>query len=202
MINFIKGKIEEFGDNYIIIECNGMGYYVNASLYTVSKFNSKDSANVKILTYMSVREDAMSLYGFYDSQEKDLFLKLIEVSGIGPKVALSILSCAKPEILVGYIKMGNLSELTKIKGIGKKTAERLVVELKDKVGNFKSDSSTVSSSEFVESLLSQSLLDENEAVLALISLGYNKAEAVKCVSKLDYTNLTTEEIILQVLKNK
>ena len=132
MFNYIKGEIIEKFENQVIIENNGIGYEFNVSM------NTRDMCGiigdiVKMHTFLSVKEDGISLFGFYSLEEKNLFLNLITVSGVGPKSALQILSGGQLSELNIAISTGDVGYLAKIKGIGKKTAERIVVELKDKV---------------------------------------------------------------------
>ena len=134
MIGYIKGKATVVSKEFCFIEAGGIGYRVFISEMSRQKIHL--GAPVRLLTYMAVREDAILLYGFLTQEEYDLFLILISVSKIGPKVAMGILSVMEPVDFVLSIRNRNLSVLTKLPGVGKKTAERLLVELKDKVGDF------------------------------------------------------------------
>lgn len=193
MYNYIKGNITEVSENFIVVECGGIGYEIFASLYSIDEFN-KIKSDVKVYTYLNVKEDEMSLYGFFSKSEKAMFLRLISISGIGPKLALSVLSGVSVSALANSIACGDLASLNKIKGIGKKTAERIVLELKDKI-----------SAEFDVKLLEGgtafaiSSADE-DAVIALMSLGYTKQEATIGVAKVQKEGMSTEQIIMQALK--
>ena len=132
MINFIQGKVVQKEENLLVVENNGIGYEILVSSHTSNSISFLNE-EVKVLTYMQVREDGISLFGFVSKEEKDMFLKLIEVSGIGPKMAIGILSGISLGDLSVAIFRQDVKMLCTIKGLGKKTAERLLVELKDRV---------------------------------------------------------------------
>ena len=131
MIEYLNGRLIEKNPAYAVIECNGVGYYINISLQTFEKMGSSESC--KLFIHMVVREDAHSLFGFVDPQERQLFRNLISVSGIGPNTARIILSSYKSEDIFAAIANENVDLLKSIKGIGVKTAQRIVIDLKDKV---------------------------------------------------------------------
>ena len=169
MIGSIKGKITFKSEKFLIVETVGVGYKINVSLDTLSRI-SKTNEEVFLWTHLQVREDAMDLYGFLERKELEFFEMLISVSGIGPKGALVILGVATIETLQKAIGTGDISYLTKISGIGKKTAEKIVIELRDKMKEQKFDGS---------------LEREMDALEALKSLGYSQnqaREALKNVS--------------------
>lgn len=188
MFDYIKGQFISSSINSMVIEVGGIGYLLNASNQTIINCENKDS--VKVFTYMYVREDEMSLYGFYSINEREMFLDLISVGGIGPKLAIQILSSIRLEDLALSIATGDASYFIKIKGVGKKTAERIILELKGKVNTIDfAGGSTVSGS-------SQS---NGDAIEALMTLGFSKADAVRAISKTD-ADLTLEEKITAALR--
>lgn len=179
MIAYIEGKIAEKAPTHCIIACGGLGYLVKTSLFTYNQI--RELEQVKLLTFFQVREDAQVLYGFYSLKEKKLFEHLISVSGIGGNTALTILSGTSPQEIIDAIKLKNTNLLKGIKGIGAKTAERIIVELKDKV---LADFADEQGGETL-SLSAQDSADEgekakkSEAVAALVMLGLprNQVEA-------------------------
>lgn len=192
MISFLMGIIEEKNENSVIINVNGVGFNINISSNTFSSLPLVGEST-KIFTYMSVREDDISLYGFSSIEERDLFNKLITVTGIGPKMALAILSgLSLSDLIIAIIKEDS-KLLSKIKGLGKKTAERLCLELKDKL-------SPISSQE-----TSNFEIDYNEdavqmATDTLISLGISKNEAYMLARANATKDSTAEEIISKSLR--
>lgn len=193
MISYLKGGIAEKLDNKLIIECGNIGYEVYVSNNTYVSIGS-EGEYCKIYTFMQVKEDGISLFGFSTTEERDMFNLLISVSGIGPKVALSILSGMKLSELMGAIASGDSVLLTRIKGLGKKTAERVVLELQDKV-------SPVGISVDINPTLITNNQSIDEACTVLISLGLNKNEAYKLARQYSFNNNTAEGIVQQVLKN-
>ena len=191
MIEYLRGELVELTPTVAVIDCNGVGYATSISLNTYSAIQGKK--NCKLYIYEAIREDAYVLYGFADRQERELFLLLISVSGIGPRVALSILSGIRLSDLAVAIKTGDTKLLSTIKGLGKKTAERIVLELKDKI------SVVGLSHEQFEEPLNESMIDE--ATEALISLGINKNEAYRLARENSSMCQTTEEIIRKVFQN-
>jgi Holliday junction DNA helicase RuvA len=175
MIAFLQGKLAEATPTHVVVDCDGVGYSVFIPLSSYDKLPPK-GGDVKLLTHHHVvpREGTQQLFGFATAEERDMFLLLIEVSGIGPKLALNILSSASISTLRGAIASGDAKTLSALRGIGKKTAERLVVELKDKLGAampFETKGRAATAEE-------QKLTD---AVLALVSLGYKQMDAHKAV---------------------
>lgn len=182
MIGSIKGTIALKTDKFLIIEAGGVGYKVNVSPDTLSKVPNT-GGNTLLWIHTHVREDALDLYGFLTRQEQEFFEMLINVSGIGPKGALSILGITSTETLRQAIGSGDTSYLTKVSGIGKKTAEKIVIELRDKVGN----------------LEGTSLKNEMDALEALKSLGYSQNEAREALKSLPQ-DLDTNSKVRQALK--
>jgi Holliday junction DNA helicase RuvA len=168
MYAYIKGKVAYKTPTYVYLDNNGIAYHINISLNTYGKIENQ--SEVKLFTYLLVREDAMSLYGFYDENEKQLFEKLISVSGIGATTAQIILSSMNPSEIVNAILSENELVFKNVKGIGIKTAKRIILDLKDKVGKISSGESSVSVS------ISGSDF-KAEALAALLSLGINRAKA-------------------------
>ncbi len=191
MYAYITGKLVSEDANGIVLENNGIGYAICVSSNAAVKFRA-ENGNIKVFTYLSVKEDEMSLYGFYSEEERDMFIKFISVSGVGAKTAIQILSGMKLSDLAVAIATCDLSSFAKIKGIGKKTAERIVLELKDKV----SPLSVISGGADVTPQVSGI---EEEAELALVSLGFTKAEAKRAVKSVENKD-TVEGIIASALK--
>lgn len=191
MYSYIKGIVEEISLDKLVIENNNIGYEMNVSSYTAQSVEK--GKETKIFTKLIVKEDDMSLCGFATKQELDMFKLLTSVSKIGPKVGLSILSCATPAKLNAYILSEDIASLSKCPGIGKKTAERIILELKDKV-----DKDNV---QFEPTLLNNQPTGSelNEAVSALISLGYASSEAKEAAQKFKKDGLNTEQIIKKSL---
>ena len=191
MYSYIKGTIEELYLDHIVIDNNNIGYRINVSSNTLKDLQLGNMA--KIYTKLIVREDDMSLCGFSTKEELEMFELLTSVSKIGPKVGLGILSFASPRQLGAYIVSEDIATMSKAPGVGKKTAERIILELKDKI-----DKQNI---EFEPTLLSQSpvAVSQDEAVDALIALGYSTAEAKEAVDKCKKTGLNTEDIIKKSL---
>jgi Holliday junction DNA helicase RuvA len=197
MLSFLRGTVIEVLPTRLILDVGGVGYDLNIPLSTYDKL-PPPGAETKILTHLQIREDAHTLYGFATPEERDLFLLLVNnVSGIGPKLALAILNGITPVHFRGLVVAGDIAALSKIKGVGKKTAERVIVELRDKVGV---------SAAWEAASARQGLTPEeqhvNDAVLALISLGYKQAEAHKTVRAIREAQpkATVEELVKEALK--
>lgn len=196
MIEYIKGELTEITPALAVIECNGVGYGVNVSLNTYSAIQGKK--DVKLYIYEAIREDAYMLYGFASKQERELFLLLITVSGIGGNTARMILSALSPSELCNVISSGNEKLLKTVKGIGLKTAQRIIVELKDKIATIGVDSampvSTVVSSVQTEIY--------EEAVSALTMLGFAQAPSQKVVASIlkEEPDAAVEKVIKLALK--
>ena len=192
MIGYLKGNVISYNDGTVILEVNGVGYEVSCSSSVYAKLiNDKKG---EVFTYMAVREDGVYLYGFLNVEEKNMFLKLITVSGVGPKMALGILSGLSLSDLAVAIKGEDIKLLSTIKGLGKKTAERLVLELKDKIVLV--GFATVSE---INDDVNVNMVDE--ATEALVALGISKNEAYR-LAKLNAVGAeSTEDIIRKTFQN-
>jgi holliday junction DNA helicase RuvA len=196
MIAYIDGKLALKEPTYIIVETNGVGYEIKISLNTYTGL--KDEERCKILTYLHVREDAQILYGFLEAAEKRMFLDLISVSGIGPNTALTVLSSTSSQELQHAILSENVKAIQSIKGIGPKTAQRLILELKDKV---KKDNLNIVSPSLLTKPSHNTL--RNEALSALVTLGIQKSVAEKSIDtilKREGDQLSLETLIKLALK--
>ena len=191
MISFLVGVIEEKGENSLVLDVNGVGYELAVSSTTLSTLPMAGES-VKIFTYMAVREDGVFLFGFSSKEERDVFFKLISVSGVGPKMAITILSGLSLSDLTIAIVKEDSSLLSKIKGLGKKTAERICLELKDKLGPI-STSETTFSADYDEDAVQM-------ATDTLISLGINKNEAYMLARANAQNDATAEEIISKAVR--
>ena len=186
MITKISGRMVEKTPTELVIDCNGIGYLVNISLNTYSKIG--DDENISLFTYLQVKEDSHTLFGFCDKQERNLFKKLISVSGIGASTARTMLSSLSPEEIQNAIVSENVSTIQSIKGIGLKTAQRLIIDLKDKVGLL-SEKSEISSNIYNT--------NQDEALSALEVLGYGRKQTTKIVQMLinERPEITVEQLI-------
>jgi len=193
MSGSIKGKIILKKDKFLIIETNGVGYKINVSLDTLSKMDAlrlrsgKNDTEVSLLIHTHVREDAFDLYGFSEYSELEFFEMLIGISGIGPKSALAILGITSIETLGKAISTGDTSYLTKVSGIGRKTAEKIVIELRDKISNK------------IDEKGESSLQGELDTLEALKSLGYSQNQAREALKKIP-PDLNTNAKIKEALK--
>lgn len=191
MIEYIKGPVAEITPAYAVIDNHGIGYMINISLYAYERL--QQAAEAKLYIYEALREDAHQLFGFIDKRERELFLLLISVSGVGPNTARMILSAMSPNELSAAIASGNDVSLKAVKGIGAKTAQRIIVDLKDKI---KTADATL-----LSKMPSNNEVYE-EALAALVMLGFSQAMSQKVLAKLlaSNSNLTVEEAIKQALK--
>lgn len=196
MFYCLTGKIIRSEANAVVLDCGGVGFFLNTTLTTFSKVGSNGST-VTLYTHLSVKEDALDLYGFIDETELDFFRLLISVTGVGPKAALSILSQLSPDKLALCVASGDSKTITKAPGIGPKIAQRIVLELKDKM---KSAMPVFAQDSFAQEVAAVSSSSNTmEAVAALTALGYAQNEAAIAISKLD-ASLSTEELIKRALK--
>lgn len=194
MYAFISGIVEEKSNNLVILSCNGIGYEIFVSHNTLDKLPAiKQPATV--YTYLHVKEDAHNLYGFLTKQEKQLFLSLITVSGVGAKTAIAILSGMNYNDLISAILIEDIALISKIKGVGKKTAERIVLELKNSLGSLK-DEEIFSMSKLGS--VTNSVYDE--AVILLVEMGLNKLDALKLVNSVADKDDSIEQIVAKSLK--
>lgn len=196
MIGYIKGKLLSVFDNTIILENNGVGYEITCSRQALEKIE-KDKVG-EVYTYMAVRDDGIFLYGFINLEEKNMFLKLISVSGVGPKMGITILSNMSISDLAIKIATSDTKGLSSVKGLGKKTAERIILELREKVdANIKAEEVDIKVVEKAE--LSK---EDDDAVYALLSLGFSKAESIEAVKQAKEKGARTlEQIISTALKS-
>jgi Holliday junction DNA helicase RuvA len=187
MIGFLTGKIISSKPTQILLDVNGVGYVVNISINTFEKISDKET--VSLFIHTSVKEDSISLFGFFTQSEKEMFELLISISGIGPKVSLGILSGIAVDDLKEAISSGNISRLVAIPGIGRKTAERVVLELRNKVETIRPEGTKSESSE------------KDEAIAALSTLGYQRQISEKVVRELlsENAKLSLEELIRKAL---
>ena len=195
MISFLKGKIEEKTEGVIALDVHGVGYELLVSGETALAIGGVGD-EVKLLTYLVVRENEVFLIGFKTNEEKNLFLNLITVSGVGPKTALQIISSCGTASLLSSIISGNTSAISSAKGVGKKTAERVVLELKEKL--IKENGNVILSSANEISIPNVQVVQD--AVLALTSLGLTKAEAEDAVKNVYSDGMPLEEIISKALR--
>ncbi len=191
MYAFISGNIVEKNPAYVVIENNGIGYLINISLNTFTAINNLDK--VKLFTHLSIREDAHVLFGFSEEAEKALFLQLTSVSGVGSNTARLILSSLTVNEAIEAISLGKIQVLQNVKGIGAKTAQRIVVDLKDKVAK------SVGTSEKIGTSYNTI---KSEALSGLLILGFNKSSADKLLDKLIHNNpeISVEQLIKEALK--
>ncbi len=192
MIYSVTGKLIHTDAELAVVECGGVGYACRTSLSTLQKIAGKEE--VSLLTYLSVREDGVELFGFADPEELRSFKLLISVSGVGPKAAISILSAMTPQQFALSVATGDAKSFTQVKGIGKKTAERICLELKDKVAG---ETISVRGQKSIAAPVGGGSV--GEAITALEVLGYSAAEAAGAISGLD-PSLSVEELIKGALK--
>lgn len=186
MISFLKGKVENLGKDFVDIDVSGVGYRVHIPASSLDKLRPGDS--VKVLTSLIVREDAMSLFGFTNREELELFQRLITVSGVGPKVALAILSYMPVAAFCHYVAAGEVDQITKVPGIGKKTGQRIILELKDKLPELA-----------VEDVAADVSINKREAAEALVSLGFNPAQVRKVLADIGEDGMDTAQLIRSCL---
>jgi Holliday junction DNA helicase RuvA len=192
MYAFIEGKVEAAGPTSVVINCHGVGYEILTSVNTYTQI--KGQASCRLFTHLVVRDDAHVLYGFAREEERAVFRQLISVSGVGAGTARLILSSLSPDEIANAILTGNVPLLQRVKGIGGKTAQRIIVDLRDKIGK---------GVEFREILGSGHNTSRQEALSALTMLGFNKTVAEKAMDKVirqEGGNLTVEQLIKSALK--
>ena len=190
MITQIKGRLVEKSPTELVIDCNGLGYLVNISLNTFSLLS--DSENISLYTHLQVKEDSHTLFGFYEKTERNLFRKLISVSGIGASTARTMLSSLNPEEIQRAILSENVSTIQSVKGIGLKTAQRVIIELRDKVSGINEGSD-------INANLANSKREESLSALEVV--GYSRKQTSKVVDKLisEISEISVEEIIKNAL---
>jgi len=192
MIAHLQGKLVEKTPTEVVIDCGGVGYHVNISLHTFSLL--PQSETIKLFTYLQIKEDAHTLFGFVEKSEREIFKMLLSVSGIGASIARTMLSSLDPKQIIQALAVGDLATIQSIKGIGTKTAQRAILDLKDKV---------LKVYDLDEVSMSQNNTNKDEALSALEVLGFNKKLAEKAVDKIAKENpdASVETIIKQALKN-
>ncbi|WP_396193867.1 Holliday junction branch migration protein RuvA [Flavobacterium sp.] len=192
MIAHIQGKLVEKTPTDVVIDCNGVGYHINISLHTFSLL--PQSEFIKLYTYLQIKEDAHSLYGFVEKSERELFKLLLSVSGIGAGIARTMLSSLDPKQIIQAIGNGDVGTIQSIKGIGNKTAQRVILDLRDKV---------LKLYDLDEISVAQHNINREESLSALEVLGYVRKNAEKVVDKIlkDNPEASVETIIKQALKN-
>ena len=202
MISYVKGRLSAVEDDRIIVEAGPVGLAVHVPLSLFDEL-PKIGEEIMVYTYFQVREDAMTLYGFLHKQDRDMFRQLLGVSGIGPKGALGILSAMKPDALRLAILAGDAKAISKAPGVGSKTAQRLILDLKDKVSLEASLYALGGNEEAGGTSGSAAGLDDagKEAAEALMALGYTQSEAAGAVRKVDVKeNMTAEEVLKASLR--
>ena len=192
MIDQISGKIISINENYVVLAVGGFGIKVNISAAFASKLVNEDL--ITLVTYLNVREDALDLYGFKNESERNLFLMLISISGIGPKLAVSILSWVEIEELKSNILSGDIKSLTSIPGVGAKTAKRIIIELKDKL------SKTITTELGFEDNFGSKI--SRDVLSALVGLGYSESIAIDAIKRINPANSdkSIESLIKEALK--
>ena len=196
MFAYLNGKLAYKDPTFVIIDIQGVGYEIKISLHTYGQI--KDQENCKLFTYFHVKEDIQALYGFASNREKALFLQLISISGVGPSTGLMIVSSLSPEEVEHAILSEDVRTIQAVKGIGAKTAQRIILELKDKIGKDQPETA-------IQNIVtSGNAAIRNEALAALVTLGINKVAAQKTIDKILKTTdgqISLEELIKLALKN-
>jgi len=192
MIDYIKGQVTRITPAFMVVETGGVGYFLNISLNTFSKLEHK--SEYKILVYEVIREDAHLLFGFADEEEREIFRLLISVTGVGASTARMVLSSLQPVEIERAITASDVNALKSVKGIGLKTAQRIIVDLRDKVGKTSSGGEIFAISDNT---------NKEEALSALVMLGFAKSAVIKALDKInrEEKNLTVEDMIRKALKN-
>lgn len=196
MISYIKGELVYIGENNIIVDNNGIGYNIFVSVKTTYKLPHINE-EVKVFTYMDVKEDSLQLYGFLNMEELNIFNLLITVNGVGPKGALAILSDLTPSDIVLAISCQDSKALCVGKGVGKKTAEMIILKLKDKISTFNTGKGNISikAETFIENKD-----EKNDAIAGLVALGFTRIEAAKAVESVYTSDMDSAKIISAALK--
>ena len=200
MYAYIKGELAEKNIDHIVVEAGGIGYLIYVPAQSID-YLPDEGDQIKVYTYLYIREDAMVLYGFLTQDDLEIFKMLITVSGIGPKGGLGILSTLSADDLRFAILSGDSKTISKAPGIGAKTAQRVIIDLKDKMSLEEAfEKKLENNADGVQKTLNSSI--KNDAVLALSALGYSSAESLKAVSKVDITDdMDVEDVLKLALKN-
>ena len=188
MIAQLKGEVAQINGNSVVLLVGGVGYRINVMAETIKEIRESGDKTVALKTHLSVRETSLDLYGFLNSEELEFFEMLISISGIGPKSGLAILSVADVSTLKTAVSSGESSYLTKVSGIGKKNAEKIILELRDKLGSIDSSKDT------------ENMKDEVETLEALQALGYSTRQAREAMKKISKDTATSGERIKEALK--
>ena len=201
MIASVKGKLEGVTADSVIIDVNGLGVEAIVPSNVINRL-PRPNEDVKLHTYMHVREDAMQLYGFLEKEDLDFFKLLITVNGIGPKAAIAILSSMSTDVLTFAILSEDIKTIEKAQGIGAKTAKKLVLELKDKVGVINAKAVELQSDSSSDISLTIGSAIKEEASQVLEALGYSRTEAMKAITAIEITEeMTSEDLVKSALKN-
>jgi len=194
MITYLRGNVIELNPTNLILDCNGIGYYLNISLNTFSKLNKIENNDCKILTHLHVREDAHTLFGFFDQEERKIFLMLLSVSGIGASTAMMILSSLNSNEIRMAILKEDLVTLKSIKGIGMKSAQRIIIDLKDKMTDLQLNQGDV--------VVQNDNIKRNEALSALETLGFSTKDINKVLDNIlsENSDISVEQVIKMSLK--
>ncbi|MWN05495.1 Holliday junction branch migration protein RuvA [Gilliamella sp. Pas-s95] len=200
MIGRLRGTIIEKQPPKVLIEVGGVGYNVFMPMTCFYEL-PENGKEVIVLTHFAVREDAQVLYGFNQEQERELFRELIKVNGVGPKLALAILSGMSASQFISAVEQGEIKTLVKLPGVGNKTAERLIVEMKDRIKRFGEQLSSTSTVVDTGNVLKSANQIEGEAVSALIALGYKPQEASRIINKVIKPDMDSETLIREALKS-
>lgn len=198
MLSYIKGELAEVFEDTIVVENNGMGINVKVPATVLLNIPSIGE-DIKVYTYLYVREDAINVYGFLTRDDLNVFKLLLNVNGVGPKAALGILSTISANDLRYAVLSDDVNAIKKAPGIGAKTAQRLIIELKDKL-KLESEEALILNAN-VGTKPSDDLILKNDAIEALVSLGYSQREAMDAVKKVDISNKNLDDIIKESLKN-
>ena len=193
MIAYVKGTVEQVSGNSVVLENQGVGYMVNASAATLSRL-PRGGELAQLFTYMQLKEDGVSLFGFLSREELRLFRLLIAISGIGPKVAMAVLASMTPDQIVLAVASQDMLPFSKVPGIGKKTAQRITLELQDKI------ESRDSVREHVGLVASAESSEKQDAIEALLALGYGRSESLRAVLAVAEEDMAADSIIRLALK--
>lgn len=192
MISYIKGEVINKGIDFLIVENNGIGYHVNTSLNTLNSVTEGET--VSIYTYMHVREDVLALYGFSKNEELDMFKKLISVNGVGPKAGLAVLSTYEINKIKLAISREDVTAISKVPGLGKKTAGKIILELKDKIGSINTEDLDIN--EDIKIISNET----NDIINVLLTLGFTQLEAKNVLEDINVDGKTENQIIKEALR--
>lgn len=200
MITRIHGTLLEKQPPFLTLDVHGLAYEIQASMNTFYRLPDV-GATVILHTHFVVREDAQMLFGFYDQHERALFRTLLKVNGIGPKIALAILSSIEPDAFVRCVEDQNTTALQRLPGIGKKTAERLIVEMRDRLADWSFAEGSITVATNIPNIKGKGRAAEMDAVSALVALGYKPQEASKAIAQVLADDLSSQELIRLALRN-